>query len=150
MPPHTLALKLGAIVILLRNLNTKEGLCNGTRMVVKELKKNVIVCEVLTGSASGTIILLPRITLAPINPDIPFILQRHQFPIQLAFSMTINKAQGQTLTKVGIFLKNEVFTHGQLYVAFSRVRQFSDVKVGVPDNHLTTANVVYKEIFQKK
>nr|CAH7751480.1 unnamed protein product [Callosobruchus chinensis] len=54
-----------------------------------------------------------------------------QFPIRLAFAMTINKSQGQTFDKIGIFLPDPVFTHGQLYVAFSGVRRFDDVKIQI-------------------
>ncbi|XP_008202508.2 uncharacterized protein LOC103315450 [Nasonia vitripennis] len=49
------------------------------------------------------------------------ILSRRQFPIKIAFTMTINKAQGQTFEKIGIDLRREVFNHGQLYVALSRI-----------------------------
>ena len=45
--------------------------------------------------------------------------------------MTINKSLGQTFEKVGLFLPQPVFSHGQLYVAFSRVRWLSDVHVKV-------------------
>jgi len=73
--------------------------------------------------------------------------------------MTINKAQGQTLDKVGIFLPEPVFGHGQLYVAFSRVRKQSDVKIKIIDgpnqgrliegsDATFTKNVVYKEVLQ--
>ena len=47
-------------------------------------------------------------------------MKRRQFPIKLAYALTINKAQGQSLKKVGIYLTEPVFTHGQLYTAFSR------------------------------
>ena len=50
-----------------------------------------------------------------------FQCQQYQFSIRIAFSMTINKAQGQTLQCVGVWLHEPVFTHGQLYVAASRV-----------------------------
>jgi ATP-dependent exoDNAse (exonuclease V) alpha subunit len=47
----------------------------------------------------------------------PWVRYRHQFPVKLVFTMTINKAQGQSLEEVGVDLQEAVFTHGQLYVA---------------------------------
>ena len=158
MPSHKTTLKIGCIIILLRNLNTKRGLCNGTRLIVKLLKENLIIAEVLTGTAEGNIVFIPRIDLAPASADLPFILRRRQFPIKLAFAMTINKSQGQTLEKVGIYLPEPVFSHGQLYVALSRVRQARDVKIKILDGpnqgkliknseRVFTTNVVFKQIF---
>ena len=49
--------------------------------------------------------------------------------------MTINKSQGQTFDKVGIFLDIPCFSHGQLYVAFSRARVFTDIKVNLWESH---------------
>jgi len=155
--PHKLCLKVGAIIMLLRNLNTDRGLCNGTRMVVTEMREHVIDAKVITGTAAGNTVFIPRIDLET-DSGLPFQLRRRQFPVKLAFAMTINKSQGQTLDKVGIYLPNPVFSHGQLYVAFSRVRKSSDVKVFVKDTHeqgrllansnkVFTRNVVYKSIF---
>ena len=56
-------------------------------------------------------------------------MQRKQFPVRLCFSMTANKAQGQTLQTVGIYIKNDFFSHEQLYVAMSRVSSSENVKI---------------------
>jgi ATP-dependent DNA helicase PIF1 len=50
----------------------------------------------------------------------PLKLKRTQFPIRLSFTMIINKAQGQTIPNVGVYLPDSLFSHGQLYVALSR------------------------------
>ncbi|EFN63255.1 hypothetical protein EAG_16042, partial [Camponotus floridanus] len=64
----------------------------------------------------------------------PFTFRRRQFPVKLAFAMTINKSQGQTFDKIAIDLRKDIFSHffpGQLYVAFSvcRVRSWDSLKV---------------------
>ena len=90
---------------------------------------------------------------------------RRQFPIRLAFAMTINKAQGQSLKRVGIYLKRPVFAHGQLYVALSRAGIPSETRVLIepqpsqqdkvePSTNTSnaiyfTANIVYKEVFAR-
>ncbi|CAG8795046.1 15090_t:CDS:2, partial [Gigaspora margarita] len=75
---------------------------------------------VVTDSCPGSRVFISRIVLEPSNTELPFKLQRRQFPIKLAFALTINKAQGQTIPNLGLYLPEPVFTHGQLYVALSR------------------------------
>ena len=147
LPPHELKLSLGSVVVLLRNLNKSKGLCNGTRLIVTELLNHAIKCKVLTGDVIGEEVLIPRIKLAPTNTKFPFVLSRIQFPIKLAFAMTINKSQGQTFTRVGLCLLDDVFAHGQLYVALSRVRQQHQLTILLPEGQTTTKNVVYHQIF---
>ena len=119
MPPHSLCLKTGAIVMLLRNLDIRKGLCNGTRLVIRNLHERVIDAKILTGANKGDLVLIPRLKLAPSDVNLPFTLERTQFPLRLSYCMTINKSQGQTFSRLGIFLPSPVFAHGQLYVAFS-------------------------------
>ena len=131
LPPHILTLTPGAVIILLRNLDTQAGICNGARAIVKACHPRVLDVVLLTGRAKGMRIYIPRIELAPQNPELPFVLSRRQFPVRLAFCMTINKAQGQTFQQLGLILPESVFSHGQLYVALSRVGGFQKARVYV-------------------
>jgi hypothetical protein len=154
MPPHCLSVKTGAIIMLLRNLDVKKGLCNGTRLIVMRLYDHIIEAKILTGTHKGDFVFIPRIKLAPSIENLPFTLERTQFPIRLSYCMTINKSQGQTFENLGIFLPAPVFAHGQLYVAFSRARSVQNISVlvgqttvqGLFQGKTITKNVGYKEI----
>ena len=124
MPPHELILKIGVPIILLRNINPPR-LCNGTRLSIKKMLQNIIECTILTGKYRGEDVLLPRIPMMP--TDLSFEFKRLQFPVRIAFAMTINKAQGQSLQVCGLNLENPCFSHGQLYVACSRVGKPSNL-----------------------
>lgn len=149
-PTHSLLLKEGVTVMLLRNLNQSMGLCNGTRLLIVGLGERLLQCVILTGSNIGESVYIPRITLNTTKVKWPFTLQRRQFPIRVCYSMTINKSQGQTLQRVGVYLKKPVFTHGQLYVAFSRATSRSGLRVLVENDDGScgreTKNVVYHEV----
>ncbi|PWZ34044.1 UDP-arabinopyranose mutase 3 [Zea mays] len=95
LPPHVLTLKIGCPVILLRNIDPANGLCNGTRLVVRGFQRNIIDAEIVLGQHVGKRIFLPRIPLCPSDEEMfPFQFKRKQFPVRLSFAMTVNKAQG--------------------------------------------------------
>jgi ATP-dependent DNA helicase PIF1 len=150
LPIAELRLKVGCPIIILRNIDPKRGLCNGTRATIISMSNRVLEIRLLTGDHVGEIALIPRITLSPSLTGLDFAikLNRRQFPIQLAFALTINKSQGQSLNHIGIDLRKPVFAHGQLYVAFSRATSSQHIKVLLPDDSVQkkTQNVVYNEI----
>ena len=94
LPPHELKLKVDTPAMLLRNINPAAGLCNGTRLLVKKMAKNVLECEILNGERSGELVWIFKYTLTSEKGRFPFMLSRKQFPIKLCYAMTINKSQG--------------------------------------------------------
>jgi ATP-dependent DNA helicase PIF1 len=149
LPPSRLALKIGSPIILLRNIAAKRGLCNGTRAIILQMSSRVLQVRLMSNDHNGEIAFIPRISLSPSdsNLGLAFKLRRRQFPVQLAYTMSINKAQGQSVKYVGIDLRTPVFSHGQLYVALSRVTSPSNVKVLLQDSFTnSTTNIVYPEV----
>ena len=124
---------------MLRNINLPK-LCNGTRLSVKKLMTNIIERTIFKGED----VLKPRIPMIP--TDMSFQFKRLQFPIRLAFAITINKAQGQSLELCALYLYPDCFLHGKLYVACSGV--------GNPDNLFintetgTTKNIMYPQVLE--
>jgi ATP-dependent DNA helicase PIF1 len=154
LPNHRLFLKQGMPLMLMRNLNPKMGLCNGTRLIFnKVLNKHLLDCTIVGGEHKGRRVLIPRITLKPKDKEYCFEWCRRQFPVRVAFAMTINKSQGQTLSNVGVWLNDTCFAHGQLYVCISRVGSAKHIKLAIRkiDGQLwnMTSNVVYDEVLMK-
>jgi ATP-dependent DNA helicase PIF1 len=159
LPPHQLKLKQYAEVILFRNMNVSYGHCNGSLYMLTYVSNHLLRAVTLH---AGETLLLPRIPLRSKDNDFPFIMQRLQFPVQLAYALTYNRAQGQSLKRCGLLLNRSLFNHGQIYVGFSRVGDPKDFFVyanqtefesydGIfNDLHVYTRNMVYNEILLTK
>ncbi|CAJ0848859.1 20320_t:CDS:2 [Entrophospora sp. SA101] len=92
LPPHELTLKTNVSIMLLRNLDPVNGLCNGTRLICKQLQTRTIEAEIITGDHKGRHVFIPRITLMSTeNAGLPFVLKRKQFPVRPAFALTIKQ-----------------------------------------------------------
>jgi len=140
---------MGVSILLLCNLNQSIGLCNGTRLIVKRLGQHVIEAEITTGNNVDKRVFVPRIIISPFRTNWPFVLHRRQFLVQVAFAITINKNQCQTLNNVGVYLPSPVYSHGQLYVVISQVTSSAHIKIfngQGPDRYMR--NVVYKKVLE--
>ena len=110
MPPHRLSLKVGMIIMLLRNFDQVNGHCNGSRYILRQLLPHVLVAELVSGVNAGSQLLIPRINFEPSDKIYPFTLMRKQFPVRPCFAMTVNKSQGQSLSRVGIYSVKDFFS----------------------------------------
>ncbi|CAM9650676.1 unnamed protein product [Pylaiella littoralis] len=150
VPPHELIIKSDGLAMITRNLNFSEGLVNGQKCVLHAVSPNsrVIQVELLTDETPRPIVLIPRIGFTAKVGRNGINFMRVQFPLRTAYSMTINKSQGQTLKKIGLDLRSPAFSHGQLYVALSRAPTRLSVMCLLPPEHILegtpyTENVVY-------
>ncbi|OSX74863.1 hypothetical protein BU14_0263s0001 [Porphyra umbilicalis] len=149
VPTHAMVLKVGMTVMLLRNLAAQNGDCNGTRYIVTRLGDNVFELRQI---GTNRRILIPKIDVTTSDCGLPIKLKRRQFPIRVAFAATINKAQGATLKRLGLWLAQPVFGHGQVYVGTSRVGDPREIIVGAPAayyddaGYIVTDNVVFTQL----
>jgi len=151
IPPHKLVLKKNSLVMVTRNVNFKNRLVNGQKALVEEIHKNFIELTLLCKGRPK--VAVPRITFELPAGKNGITFQRRQFPLRLCYCMTINKSQGQTLDVVGLDLRDDVFAHGQLYVALSRVRNRQHIIALLPKERICedtghTLNVVLRDFVE--
>ena len=150
VPPHLLQLKVNDICIVLRNLNKKEGLTNNTRVRILNITPKCIRIQTLTSNKKS--FSIPRIRFKFRLPfGRSFQLLRTQFPLRLAYCMTINKSQGQEFERCLLDIRSPPFSHGHLYVALSRIRDYRHIAIFTNENNVydeivTTENIVYPEL----
>ena len=140
------------VIMLLRNFDQQNGHCNGSRYLINQILPHLLVATSIVGVNAGRTLLIPRITLSP-SDIFPFTLRRRQFPVRPCFAMTVNKSQGLSLYRVGICCSRNFFSHGQFYVAASRVGRSSRLRILAQDKQTKKrrflSNVVYEEVLTR-
>lgn len=126
--PEFISLKPGAQVMLLVNM-PDLGLVNGSRGVVVGIdNENENEPLVNVKFSNGVVTDLKMETREITDDDDEVIASRCQFPLKLAWCMTIHKSQGQTIELLDVDLKN-TFTYAQVYVALSRGVSLKNMRV---------------------
>ena len=126
IPPHNLRIKKNDILFIQRNLNINDGICNNSRVQALHILKNIVVVKLLDGT--NRIVCIPRIRFVfRVQHGHSFEMVREQFPLRRAYAMTFNKSQAQTLKKVVLDLRGNLFAHGFLYVGLSRVFDYRNI-----------------------
>jgi ATP-dependent DNA helicase PIF1 len=131
LAPQKLCIKPGAQVMLLKNLDTEGGLTNGTRGVVDcmvETEEEGLVPRVLFETKNGLCSKVMTKETFSLESFGKVVASRSQYPLRLAYAITIHKCQGMTLNKVELSLGN-VFEYGQSYVALSRVSSLEGLRL---------------------
>jgi ATP-dependent exoDNAse (exonuclease V) alpha subunit len=118
------------MVMIMRNISRKHRLMNGTRVKVLQTLDFTIVVETLDTRQVHTIFrFLFRIRMRNIDD----IIVRRQFPLRVAYAMTVHKCQGMTLTHMTLDVRRQPFSHGILYIACGRVKNADSLQVLVAD-----------------
>lgn len=153
LPPHKLRLKVGMPVMLVRNLHQPGGKANGTIAVIQHIRTHVLQAKSINGSHKGRSVNIPRIKLISRGSDWPFQLTQRQVPVRPAFATTINKAKGQTLEYMGLYLPKPVFYMVSFMLhcheSAARIASPSWWWMGKSKNcpALYTKNIVFRQVF---
>ena len=112
-----LKLKVGALVMCTANIDMENGICNGSQGIIIDLTGKDKSPKIRF--TNGVIMLMPKHHWQ--SADYPSIAIK-QYPLQLAWALTIHKIQGATLNMAQMDVGTSIFEYGQTYVAMSRVK----------------------------
>lgn len=134
---ETLKLKIGAFIMLTRNIDFSKKLVNGTQGIFKGITENKIIFETLDGVNN----YIHTHTWDFENYTI------EQFPICLAWAITIHKSQGMGIEYLSIDIGKNVFEYGQAYVALSRSKTLEGLHIKKFDKKSIKCNQNVKDFY---
>lgn len=146
VPPALLPLKIGARYMIIKNYNPTVGACNGVMCELMQFSRHLCQVKIQSGIHTGRIIALPRCSchVSRENSGLPFDFSRVQFPLMVAYCVSVHKSQGQSLMKVGIIIDQDSFAHGQVYTALSRTSGWANITVMLPSDVDVIMNKVHR------
>ena len=148
-PPHLPRLKIGAPVMLLRNLNPDHDRRNGTKAIVRRISQRCLEIKLFAGGGAlvrASLYQGSRFNLPIQTPRLLWCASSS--PSGRVLRSLRIRVRGETLLRVGIYLQKRVFSHGELYAPLSRAKKRSDIRVVFPftDGRPLARNVVFKEL----
>jgi hypothetical protein len=136
VPNHELTLKVNDICMITRNMMSIKLASN---CLVRILRINKYSIVIVTMDKKKRTLILPRIRFKfKLRYTSSFSLTRTQFPLRLAYAVTINRIQGQSVDYILLDLSKDPFCHGQTYTGLSRIRIYNRIKLIVRENEFMT------------
>jgi hypothetical protein len=138
VPPHILSLKQYDTCLVLRSLKS-DNIPTNARLKILRITEFSIIGQLIDDN--NRVVTIPRIRFNfSMKAGRNFKIRRTQFPLRLAYAMTVNKCQGQTLLRVLLDCTTMMFSHGHLYVALSRVTSRQNIKFFCSQDNLHAYN----------
>ncbi|XP_065643070.1 ATP-dependent DNA helicase pif1-like [Hydra vulgaris] len=130
---------IGAIVMLVRNINVEEGLCNGTIGTVILIENNAV-----WGNINKKEVKCECVEEEILDCSHAVVGSRFGLPLKLAFSFTVHKAQGSTMNKAVVQFNSKAFNNSLYYVSLSRVCNINDIFIII--NNIIELRKIFKSI----
>ena len=140
---NNLTLAVGAQVIIIKNISIENGIVNGSRGIVIDLEPDLIKIKFINGKEIDV-----ERTSWKIEENNYFIV-KNQFPVKLAYALTIHKSQGTTIDFVETNISNtSIFEYGQVYTVLSRCKSLEGLTLNDFDKEAIKCHPAVKKFYQ--
>jgi ATP-dependent DNA helicase PIF1 len=139
---NKLTLAIGAQVIIIKNISIDQGIVNGSRGIVTDLEPDYIKIKFLNGRE----IDVDRTSWKIEENNYSII--KNQFPVKLAYALTIHKSQGTTIDFVETNISNtSIFEYGQVYTVLSRCKSLEGLTLNDFDKEAIKCHPEVKKFY---